>query len=193
MYRLETERLLLTRVSEDHEAEIHRLHRDPLIVGALFDGKQLSVAENRERLALYLEDWRRHGFGFFIVQERRPGGGGGQVIGRSGFRYLGQARPVEFGHCFTAKASGRGIASEAGRAVIRFGMTVLGISQLVGFVRQENHRGLSTLLKLGFRHVDDRPHHGRKMKYFALTSEEVLRREASNKVEGSRLNQLEKA
>src|SRR3546814_2703686 len=112
---LETERLILKPVAAAHEEALHRLHRDALIVRALWDGRLPTRQHTRERLALYLTDWRQLGIGFWMVYERRDDGP--VLVGRSGLRCLDGSSVVEFGHCFSTAGSGRGLAVEAGKRV----------------------------------------------------------------------------
>src|SRR3546814_19950714 len=60
---LETERLILKPVAAAHEEALHRLHRDALIVRALWDGRLPTRQHTRERLALYPTEWRHLGIG----------------------------------------------------------------------------------------------------------------------------------
>src|SRR3546814_955435 len=70
---LETERLILRPVVAAHEEALHRLHRDALIVRALWDGRLPTRQHTRDRLAAYLADWRQAGIGFWMVYARRDG------------------------------------------------------------------------------------------------------------------------
>src|SRR3546814_20125773 len=95
---LETERLILKPVAAAHEEALHRLHRDALIVRALWDGRLPPRQHTRERLALYLPDWRPLGIGSWMVYERSADGP--LLVGRSGLRCLDGTRVCEFGKCF---------------------------------------------------------------------------------------------
>jgi len=168
---LETERLLLVPITREHEDEVHRLHSDPSVVEALFQGKAPSREGTAAKMALYVGDWARLGFGFFAVYRKSPVGGWRDLAGRSGLRYLAGTTEVEFGHCFFGAMSGQGFASEAGQAIISHAFAGLGIERIVSVVRPENARGLRAISNLGLRYVDDRWHGGRVMKYFEVTAE----------------------
>src|SRR3546814_18789445 len=109
---LETERLILKPVAAAHEEALHRLHRDALIVRALWDGRLPTRQHTRERLALYPTDWRPPGIGLWLVYERRDDGP--VLVGRSGLRCLDGPSCVVFGHFFATAGWGRGLAIEAG-------------------------------------------------------------------------------
>jgi [ribosomal protein S5]-alanine N-acetyltransferase len=169
---LETERLLLVPITKEHEDEIHRLHSDPLIVEALFHGKVPSREGTAEKVALYVRDWVKLGFGFFAVYRKSLAGGPSDLVGRSGLRYLADTTDVEFGHCFRGAVSGQGFASEAGQAIVSNAFAELGMDRIVSVVRPENARGLRAVSNVGLRYVGDRWHYGRLMKYFEVTAED---------------------
>ena len=170
---LETERLILRPIAASHEEELHRLHRDPLIVRALWDGRRPTRQHTRERLAAYLADWRQLGIGFWMVYERRDAAPA--LVGRSGLRPLDGSGIVEFGHCFTAAGSGRGLAVEAGRRVFEHAFLALSLPLLVGLIAPDNTAAIRVADKLGQRFVSLRMHRGRLRRYYETTREEFLR------------------
>ena len=53
------------------------------------------------------------------------------------------------GYCFSRSAWGRGYASESGRAMLRFGVTALGLENIWAGCDAENHASIRVLEKLG--------------------------------------------
>src|SRR3546814_534712 len=177
---LETERLILKPVAAAHEEALHRLHRDALIVRALWDGRLPTRQHTRERLALYLTDWRQLGIGFWMVYERRDDGP--VLVGRSGLGCLDGSSVVEFGHCFSTAGSGRGLAVEAGKRVFEHAFSVLSLPLLVGVIAPDNTAAIRVAEKLGQRFVGYRMHRGRLRRYYATIGRASCRERVCQKV-----------
>ena len=169
---LESARLRLTPVSAAHEKELHRLHCDPLIVRALWGGCVPAPEQTHEKLAAYLEDWRQLGFGFWMVYEKRDSGLA--LVGRAGLRPFAGGPVIEYGHCFSAAGSGRGLAREAGCRVFEHAFTVLGLPLLVGVIAPDNPAAIRVADKLGQRFVGFRLHRGRLCRFYETTRVEFL-------------------
>ncbi len=82
---LETERLFMRPVTARDGGALHRLHTDPLVVELIMQGKPLTPAESNLRLALYLDEWDRYGYGFWMLYLREPNGDL-TFVGRAGLR-----------------------------------------------------------------------------------------------------------
>lgn len=169
---LESARLRLAPVTAAHEEALHGLHCDPLIARSLWAGRQPMRAETAERLAAYLEDWRQLGFGFWMAYEKRRGGLA--LVGRAGLRPFAGAPVIEYGHCFSAAGSGRGLAPEAGRLVFEHAFTALCLPLLVGVIAPDNAAAIRVADKLGQRFVGYRLHGGRLCRVYETTRAEFL-------------------
>lgn len=174
MLRLETRRLVLEQIGLKHEAGVHRLHNDPFVVNAMFDGVFATSEQTEERMRVFIEQWEQLGFGYWAVYEKRDDGEHPRFVGRSGLKYLDDTDRVELGHCYVSDAAGRGIAPEAGLEVIRFGLEVAKLDKVVAVVRPENRRAIKAVEKVGFRYIDDRIHYNKLMRYFEVTAEDLL-------------------
>jgi [ribosomal protein S5]-alanine N-acetyltransferase len=173
---LSSDRLTLSPVRQVELQELHELHCDPLIVANLFDGTTPTIAETAARLEIYLNGWRQNGFGFWTVRERKTG----LVAGRAGLRRFSDGSHVEFGHCYAAFATGRGIAAEAGRLIATHAFEELRLSKLVAVVMPHNERGMRIVEKLGMEHIDTRLHRGRLKSYFELTPDRLRKIEENS-------------
>ena len=151
MSLIETERLHMRPVQQSDAADLYRLHNDPLVVKLTSNGVGMSRIRSDERLKLYLHEWRRFGFGFFVVYEKESSGNH-NFVGRCGLRNLG-GNEVEIGYCFTTQASGRGLATEAATRIVRFAFAHCKLSKLVGLVRPTNLQSARVLQKLGFTYT----------------------------------------
>jgi len=161
---LETERLLLRKVCLSDAKTLYRLHGDPLVVRLTTDGEAMTRQQSDDRLALYLEEWRRFDFGFFIVYEKQLNGDL-HFSGRCGLRDF-DGVDVELGYCFSEASSGRGLATEASRAVMQDAFSRLALENLIAVVRPNNNQSQRVLVKLGFIYRRMVNHRGVDYRFF---------------------------
>ncbi|WP_105432659.1 GNAT family N-acetyltransferase [Neorhizobium sp. T6_25] len=145
---LEIERLFTRPVTTRDGDALHRLHTDPLVIELIMQGKALTRAESDARLDLYLDEWDRYGYGFWMLYLREPNGDL-TFVGRAGLRRYDE-NDVEVGVCLVGFSSGKGIAGESLEAAIEFGFRRLPVRRLVCVVRPTNIRSQKAMLRLGF-------------------------------------------
>ena len=92
-----------------------------------------------------LEHWVSNGFGMWVVEERSTGA----FAGECGLRRLEDASDVELSYGLYTQFRGCGLATEAARAAIDFGVEVLGLERIVALSRGDNVRSHRVLEKLG--------------------------------------------
>ncbi|RUU11537.1 N-acetyltransferase [Mesorhizobium sp. USDA-HM6] len=159
MHILETPRLLLRPPSHSDELLLHGLHSDPFVVNAIRDGVFPTIDESKAALRDLIDHWQKHGFGLSMVfvknedQTRKFAGYCGLMC-RDPF-LLEDPNSVVLVTCLHLAASGKGIAVEAGRAVVQFAFDYLRLDKVVGFIRQNNKRSILTNMKIGFFYVKD--------------------------------------
>ena len=145
---LETERLVLREFDEEDAAAFYILGSDPAIIRYTADpgGGLASVEHAAEILRSHpIADYRKHGFGRWACVYKASGG----VIGFAGLKYLDDLREVDIGYRLLPAYWGRGLATEACRAVLDYGRTRLGIGRIIGLVDPANVASVRVLEKLG--------------------------------------------
>jgi ribosomal protein S18 acetylase RimI-like enzyme len=70
-------------------------------------------------------------------------------------------------------ACGRGLATELGTAVVRYGFTSLHLLQIVAVVRPENRSSQHVLEKLGFEYLRDAHYYGFDVQYWRLRAGDI--------------------
>lgn len=163
---LETERLLLRQIRSSDADALYRLHCDPLVVRLTTDGHAMTRPQSDARVTLYLQEWRRFSFGFFIVYEKQSNGDL-HFCGRCGLRDF-NGEDVELGYCFSGASSGRGLATEAAKLVIQDAFSRLALNKLVGVVRPANNQSQRVLEKLGFSHRKIVKHRGIDYRFYEM-------------------------
>lgn len=143
-FLLETERLVLRPKSLDDLPFMHRLLSDPAVMRFVGDGPR-SLQTVRELLLRHLEHQRVHGFSLWLVSERA----GAEPIGDCGLMPLDGGPEIEVGYRFVPSAWGRGYASEAAAAALRYGFDVAGLDEIVAVAYPENTASRRVMEKIG--------------------------------------------
>ena len=147
---LETERLVVRTWSPADEDEGFGIWSDAEVMRYVGTGlPKESVAEVRawiDRMAAHHE---LHGFGFWAVVEKESG----QLVGSCGMGYQRDGGPpVEFGYTLARSRWGRGYATEAAGACLRYAFERLGFTELVASVDALNVASQRVLEKIGFEY-----------------------------------------
>lgn len=145
---LESDRIFMRPILPSDAPVLFQLHTDPLVIKLIMNGRAPTRADSDAWHSLFLSDWNRLGYGFWMVYEKRPNGDL-QFVGRCGLRDF-QGTDTELGYCFSQRGSGRGLATEASRIVIEAAFCKLGLTKLVAVVRPANARSQRVVDKLGF-------------------------------------------
>jgi RimJ/RimL family protein N-acetyltransferase len=144
---LETERLILREWTPADAGVIYEICSDPEVMRHIGDG---SVWETFERAELWMgrvtAAYSEQGYGRYAVVEKESG----RVVGSCGFGKAHGPAGVDFGYVFARSVWGRGYATEAGRACLRYGFEQVGFEEVVADTDIENHASRRVLEKLGF-------------------------------------------
>jgi ribosomal-protein-alanine N-acetyltransferase len=143
---LETQRLRLRPIAEEHFEDICLLFADPVVMRFINWGKGRSRAETRERTDSMIRHWVQHGFGMWALFHRQTNA----FVGRCGLCYLDNTPDVELGYTLHEKFWGQGLAVEASRACLRFGFDLVGLERIVAIALEENRASTRVMEKLGF-------------------------------------------
>jgi [ribosomal protein S5]-alanine N-acetyltransferase len=174
--RIDSERLVLRRVTQEDLGFLIRIHADPEVAQYLGHGQRRSPEESFTWLQSTLETYEKFELGQLAVLRKSDGA----LIGRCGLSYLAvEARaagtgtcprawyqpgqvPVdielllerELGYTFERSYWGNGYASEAARCVFEYASDVLKLRRVVSIIHPENGRSLRIAQKYGLRHED---------------------------------------
>jgi len=144
---LETKRLYLRPVEEIDFAGLCRLDTDP-DVRSYFPEGALNNEQVRKELNRYILEWETLGFSIFAAIEKKTN----QLIGRCGFAKL-KSGEVEFGYLFLKEYWGQGYATEAGKALLEWGLKNIPVDHIVGFAPANHPASLRVLEKCGMKYV----------------------------------------
>lgn len=150
---VETERLLLRRLTAADAESLYELDSDPAVMRYLTGGKPTpreTIAHETLPRLLAQYELLQH-FGRFAAIEKPTG----EFIGWFGFRPPEDAPPtrVELGYRLKRSAWGKGYATEGARALIHKGFTALGVEQVVANTMAVNLASRRVMEKLGMTHT----------------------------------------
>lgn len=145
---LETERLILRRLSPGDAEFILRLVNEPSWLRYIGD-KGVSTREDARDYILKgpVDMYARLGFGLYLVELKE-----GEVsIGICGLIKRDTLEDVDIGFAFLPKFWGKGYAYESASAVMAYAKGAFGLTRLAAITSLDNHASAALLEKLGFR------------------------------------------
>ena len=143
MTTLHTSRLILRPVQPEDAQAFEAFYSDPEVMAIRKYGV-LDADAARVQVQGMLEHWVTNGFGMWVVQDRATR----EFAGECGLRRLEDASDVELSYGLYTGFRGRGLATEAARAALGFGMEVLGLERIVALSRGDNLKSHRVLEKL---------------------------------------------
>ncbi len=157
---LTTERLRLEPIDEQHFDGLHAMNRQ-IEVMRFISGEAETPERTREMIAVVKTRWAQYGFSWWAFIERETN----LLVGAGCIQYLGRdpANPLEIGWRLTSQRWGRGLASEAARAMAAFAFNTLNVPTLTAVCVPENGASQRVMERLGLRYrgLEDwygRPH-----------------------------------
>ncbi|OCR02801.1 hypothetical protein BCD67_18240 [Oscillatoriales cyanobacterium USR001] len=141
-----TDRTVFVQPNLDYFPEIYRILSNPKVMQFVTTGKR-SKAETKQETIDWMKHWKKHGFGPYLVLDKREG----NLIGFAKL-YLSSRSPwVQVGYAIDDHLWGIGLGSEIAKSLLKIGFENLGEEALAGFVRLENKPSRRILEKVGFQ------------------------------------------
>lgn len=165
-----TARLDAERLTADHWDDLRRMDQDVRFMAEL--GGVRDAAGTLAYLERNLAHWAAHGFGLWMLRDRRSGA----VIGRAVLRHLDVdgIDEVETGYGFLPDLWGRGLATEIARACVSIGRQQLGMASIIGITVPTNAASQQVMRKAGLRYERDILHAGLLHQLFRTGSTLIL-------------------
>ena len=134
--------------------DLFLLNADPDVIKYTGDAAFESIEAAEEFIKSY-DHYQKHGFGrwaVILIEENR-------FIGWCGLKY-NEENEIDIGFRFFKKEWGKGFASEAAEATIKYAKEELKMKSLVGRAAKENIASVRILQKLGFEFKSKKKCHG---------------------------------
>jgi RimJ/RimL family protein N-acetyltransferase len=149
---VETERLILRGNHVEDFTDLAAIWGDPEVV-RFISGKTFSREESWARLMRYLGHWALLGYGFWAIEEKASG----RYVGETGLAdFRRDLTPSldgmpEVGWVLAPWAHGKGYATEAVSAAVRWGERKFGKTPLCCIIAPEHKASINVATKCGFR------------------------------------------
>jgi RimJ/RimL family protein N-acetyltransferase len=145
---LETERLVLRRLSSDDAEFILELLNQPSFLRYIGD-KGVRTTEDAVR---YIQtgpvaSYERFGFGLYLVELKETG----VPIGMCGLLKRDTLPDADVGFAFLPDYRSQGYAFEAASSVMSYGREVLGLPRIVAITSRDNDASIKLLEKIGLK------------------------------------------
>ena len=144
---LETERLMLRRLTMDDLDNLFALYHSPDVRKYYSEGIP-SYAETKQELEWMVNTfYAKYGFGMWATIYKETG----KFIGRCGLTPMdieGQEE-IEVGYMLAKEYWGQGLATEAAKAILKYGFDQVGLSRLICVVNPDNQASSKVALKIG--------------------------------------------
>jgi RimJ/RimL family protein N-acetyltransferase len=161
---IETARLRLAPFQADEAGELHRLWMEPPVRRFLWDDRVIppeqTAAIVRDSLRLFATD----GFGLWSLRLRETG----ELVGFGGFWHFRDPPELELLLGLAEARWGRGLAAEAGRALVRFAFAELGFDEARGSTDAPNRASVRVMEKLGMELERRETVHGLDTVFYAI-------------------------
>ena len=142
---LRTSRLILRPWTlEDARALFSILHEED-ILQYFPNPAPLPLDKVQNYISHQLRHWQEHGYGHWAVTLREKD----EVLGWCGLEYLPELNETEVAYLLSKNTWGKGFATEAARAALRFGFNNTGLEAIIGLVHPENRASIRVLEKCG--------------------------------------------
>jgi RimJ/RimL family protein N-acetyltransferase len=143
---LRTGRLVMRPVGYGDLADLVALKGDPRVYAIMLGGVR-SPLECAEDLAEDIAFWGARGVGMWAVRDA----GTEAFLGQVGFHGRPDGRGVALRFAFVVAAQGRGYASEAAGAALRFAHDRAGLTRVIAVARASNFASRQVLGAIGMR------------------------------------------
>lgn len=160
-WSLGTGRLLMNPVAYADLPAIAALKADPRVYAVMLGGVR-NRAQTVEDLADDLRCWGKHGVGMWSLRERATG----RFLGLAGFHERPDGRGIGLRFALIPEAHGRGFATEAAGAALRFAHENAGFSRIVAVARETNTGSRQVLGAIGMREAETFERDGYRMILF---------------------------
>ncbi|MBD2771894.1 GNAT family N-acetyltransferase [Iningainema tapete] len=111
-------------------------------------GKPIPREQTEKSLAYFVEHWQKFGYGIWAIEDNSLS----SMIGYCGLRYLEELKEVEVLYALAKAHWGKGIATVATKAAIKFGFDVAKLDKIIALAFPENTASRRVMEKAGLRY-----------------------------------------
>ncbi|MGE3272409.1 MAG: GNAT family N-acetyltransferase, partial [Chloroflexota bacterium] len=164
-FPLETERLLIQPFQTADAEQMLAIWSDPEVMRWIPSGVVTTLETAREKVGRFMAHHAQHGYSLWPVREKASG----RIIGDCGLLQLAWTGPeVEIAYRFGRDAWGKGYATEAAAACLRYGFEVIGLEQIIAVASPEHTASRRVMEKNGLQFVGTVTAYGHELVKYAI-------------------------
>jgi [ribosomal protein S5]-alanine N-acetyltransferase len=162
---VETERLILREFQQDDYRELSLILANPNVMKFSVSGC-LTVTQSQEKINTYIDSYRQYGFGKWAVILKQKK----QLIGYCGIAVeeIDGKKETELGYRLSDKYWSKGLATEAAKAALQYGLNELKFPYIIAIVEPANKASIRVLEKLRMEYKRQTIFHGLEMKVYRV-------------------------
>lgn len=147
--QITTERTYMRHLTPNDAASFYLLNLDPEVLKFTGDVPFESIHAARDFITQY-DQYEKYGVGRLAVIEKSSE----TFIGWCGLKYNADKSEYDIGFRFFKSHWNKGFATETAKSCLKFGVTELGITCIVGRAMQANKASIAVLEKIGMTFKD---------------------------------------
>jgi len=167
--KIETERLILRQaLNTDLHDWANQVFAVPDVIRYM-PKRNMTPLERAERaFNNYNRLWEERGIGGWIITDKQDG----KFIGSIEIEYLDDTDEYELGYCLSKDYWGKGFATEASRAAVRFGFESVKLDRIIAVVVPENTASWRVLEHIGMIFEKKAVYYDLDVVYYAITRDQ---------------------
>ena len=142
---LQTKRLILRELCPGDAEDMMRLHSHPEVQRFTGEGVITTPEGIRKKIEEKMHDYKTYGYGRWATILKD----GEQFVGWSGLAYLQEFDEIDVGYRFLPEYWGKGLATEATRAILAYSFNELKLKRIVAIAMKENKASIRVMEKAG--------------------------------------------
>lgn len=164
---IETPRLFLRRLEERDAERLLEIYQEPGLLEYFSVGPPETLEDARAAIRRHMLRYEEWGFGLWATVLRETG----ELIGRCGLilQNLDWGQEIEVAYIISHEQWGKGLASEAARAIRDYGFEQLKQERLVCLVHVENERSKRVARAIGMSPERQTKYYGLDVDVFAMS------------------------
>lgn len=165
---IETARLRLRSFAPGDLDDLCSIYGDPDVARGFMTRRPKSEEETLAMLTRDIERFDKRGVGVWGIvykQDRK-------LIGRAALQYLDRTPEVEVSFILAKPYWGKGLATEAAKALLRYGFGEAGLARIVGVAHLDHVASHRVMEKAGMEYGREGRFYGSDMKYYSISREE---------------------
>jgi ribosomal-protein-alanine N-acetyltransferase len=164
---IETNRLILRPFMMGDITPAYEMDADEAVNRYTGESGKVTKKEVERRIVEnVMGEYKKYGYGRLAVTLKSNG----QFIGFAGLKYLPNLKAVDIGYRLIPEYWGKGYATEASKACVKFAFETLNLTKIIAMVMPENKGSVRVLEKLGFTYEKEILDEGDLVWLYSLSS-----------------------